>query len=70
MPILVLHSTKLDDKRNRSPIKKIEKIDYIEFIKSTTNKIKIKIFKNTGHYISLEDPDTVNKEIYKWIKKL
>ena len=70
LPILVLHSTKLDDKRNRSPIKKIEKIDYIEFIKSTTNKIKIKIFKNTGHYISLEDPDTVNKEIYKWIKKL
>ena len=70
IPILILHSTKLDNKRIRSPIKNNEKIDYVEFIKSLTLKLNKKTFKNTGHYISLEEPELLNKTIFKWMKKL
>ena len=70
IPILILHSTKLDNKRIRSPIKNNEKIDYVEFIKSLTLTLESKTFKNTGHYISLEEPELLNKTIFKWMKKL
>ena len=68
--ILILHSTKLDVKRNRTPIKKDEKINYIEFIRSLSSSVKVKIFKNTGHYISIEKPKLVNDTIFEWIKEI
>ena len=69
-PILILHSTKLDEKRNRTPIKNNEKINYIQFVKSLTSNVDVKVFKNTGHYISIEKPKLVNKTIFEWIKKI
>ena len=70
IPILILHSTKLDEKRNRTPIKNNEKISYIDFIKSLSSNVDVKIFKNTGHYISIEKPKLVNKTLFEWIKKI
>mgnify|MGYP001174406012 FL=1 len=69
-PILILHSTKLDKKRNRKPIQNNEKIDYVEFVKSLSSKVEVKVFKNTGHYISIEKPKLVNKTISEWFKKI
>ncbi len=69
-PILMLQSTKLDEKRNRSTIKNDEKIKYIEFISSFSSKVETKIFRNTGHYISIEKPKLMNKIIFEWIKKI
>ena len=47
-----------------------EKINYIEFIRSLSSSVKVKIFKNTGHYISIEKPKLVNDTIFEWIKEI
>ena len=65
-----MHSTKLDKNRNRKPIQNNEKIDYVEFVKSLSSKVEVKVFKNTGHYISIEKPKLVNKTISEWFKKI
>ena len=66
----ILKQKKLDEKRNRTPIKNNEKINYIQFVKSLTSNVDVKVFKNTGHYISIEKPKLMNKIILEWIKKL
>ena len=67
LPILILHSTKLDMKTGRSPIKEDEPIPYIDFIKSFNLEIKVKKLEATGHYISVEKPDMTNNIIEKWL---
>ena len=47
-PILILHSTKLDEKRKRTPIKNNEKINYIQFVKSLTSNVDVKVFNRYG----------------------
>ena len=69
MPILILHSTKIDNEKRRS-IKKDEKIPYIDFVKSHNDKNTIKLFEETGHYITIEKPKIVNEIIQKWLKDL
>ena len=44
LPILILHSTKLDTKIGRSPIRKNEVISYIDFIKKHSSKVRIELF--------------------------
>ncbi len=70
LPILILQSTKLDKERNRAPIKGNEKVNFIEFIRSNSSKVETKIFRNTGHYISIEKPKLINKIIFEWVKKI
>ena len=70
LPILILHSTKLDNKMGRSPILKHNQISYIDFIKSYSSKIRIELFENTGHYITIEKPEIVNKIISEFISEL
>tara|TARA_B110000971_G_scaffold95651_1_gene98364 strand:+ start:193 stop:834 length:642 start_codon:yes stop_codon:yes gene_type:complete len=67
LPILILHSTKLDMKTGRSPIKEDESISYIDFIKSFNLEIQVKKFEKTGHYISIEKPSVTNNIIDKWL---
>ena len=67
LPILILHSTKLDMKTGRSPIKEDESLPYIDFIKSFNLEIKVKKFEKTGHYISIEKPSVTNNIIDKWL---
>ena len=67
LPILILHSTKLDMKTGRSPIKGDELVPYIDFIKSFKLDIKVERFEETGHYISIEKPDITNDLIDKWL---
>ena len=67
LPILILHSTKLDMKTGRSPIKEDESVPNIDVIKSFNLEIKVEKFKATGHYISLETPDMTNNIIEKWL---
>ena len=68
IPILILHSTKLDIKTGRSPIKEDDLIPYIEFIKLFNLDITVKKFETTGHYISIEKPDMTNNIIDKWLE--
>jgi pimeloyl-ACP methyl ester carboxylesterase len=70
LPVLILHSTKLDTKIGRSPIRKNEVIPYINFIKKHISKVRIELFEETGHYITIEKPETVNKIMSEWIDKL
>ena len=70
VPVLILHSTKLDTKIGRSPIRKNEVISYIDFIKKHSSKVRIELFEKTGHYITIEKPETVNKIMLEWIDKL
>ena len=70
LPVLILHSTKLDTKIGRSPIRKNEVISYIDFIKKYSPKVRIEIFQKTGHYITIEKPEAVNKIVSEWIDKL
>ena len=69
LPILILHSTKIDNEKRR-PIRKDEKIPYIDFVKSHNDKNTIKLFEETGHYITIEKPKIVNEIIQKWLKDL
>ena len=66
----ILQSTKLDTKIGRSPIRKNEIISYIDFIKKHSSKVRIELFEETGHYITIEKPETVNKIMLEWIDKL
>ena len=70
LPILLLHSTKLDKDKGRAPIKVLEEVPYINFVRSLTNNLTIKIFEETGHYITIEEPETVNNLILEWLKGL
>ena len=70
LPILILHSTKLDKKKGRSPILKNDEISYINFVKSYSSKIRIELFEKTGHYITIEKPEVVNKIVSEWVYKL
>ena len=67
IPILILHSTNLNSKTGRVPIKKNEAIPYIDFICSLSKKVNVEKFENTGHYITIEEPDKTNKIILKWL---
>jgi pimeloyl-ACP methyl ester carboxylesterase len=67
LPILILHSTKLDKKMGRSPILQKDQIPYIDFIKSYNFKIRIELFEKTGHYITIEKPEIVNDIMSEWI---
>tara|TARA_B100001564_G_scaffold121795_1_gene101655 strand:- start:239 stop:1045 length:807 start_codon:yes stop_codon:yes gene_type:complete len=69
LPILILHSTKIDNGKRRS-VNKDEKIPYIDFVKSHNDKNTIKLFEETGHYITIEKPKIVNEIIQKWLKDL
>jgi len=70
LPVLILHSTKLDKKMERSPILKKDQISYIDFIKSYNLKIRIELFEGTGHYITIEKPEIVNDIMSEWIYEL
>jgi len=70
LPILILHSTKLDIKIRRAPIKQNDVIPYIEFICSLSNKVKVEKFEDTGHYITIEQPEKTNKLIIKWLNDI
>jgi len=35
-----------------------------------TNNLTIKIFEETGHYITIEEPETVNNLILEWLEGL
>jgi pimeloyl-ACP methyl ester carboxylesterase len=70
LPILILHSTKLDKKMRRFPILKNDEVSYIDFIKSYSSEVKVELFEKTGHYITIEKPEIVNKVISEWINKL
>jgi len=45
-------------------------VPYINFIKFWTDQITINKFENTGHYITIEEPDIVNEQIIEWLEKL
>ena len=70
LPVLILHSTKLDKKMERSPILQKDQISYIDFIKSYNFKIRIELFEGTGHYITIEKPEIVNDIMSEWIYEL
>ena len=70
LPFLILHSTKLDKKMERSPILQKDQISYIDFIKSYNFKIRIELFEGTGHYITIEKPEIVNDIMSGWIYEL
>ena len=70
LPVLILHSTKLDKKMKRFPILKNDKISYIDFIKLYSSKIRIELFEKTGHYITIEKPEIVNNIMSEWICEL
>ena len=70
LPILLLHSTKLDKDKGRAPIKVLEEVPYINFVRSLTNNLTIKIFEEIGHYITIEEPETVNNLILEWLEDL
>jgi pimeloyl-ACP methyl ester carboxylesterase len=69
-PILLLHSTKIDKQNGRVPIKNLDDIPYINFIKLWTENTRLKIFEETGHYITIEEPEIVNKQITEWLESL
>ena len=68
-PILLIHSTKIDKENGRITINNSDDVPYINFIKLWTDKIKIKKFEQTGHYITIEEPDIVNEQIIEWLEK-
>ena len=69
-PILLLHSTKIDRENGRIMINNNDDVPYINFIKFLTDKITINKFEQTGHYITIEEPDIVNEQIIEWLEKL
>ena len=69
-PILLLHSTKIDKQNGRVPIKNSDDIPYINFAKLWTENTRLKIFEETGHYITIEQPEIVNKQITEWLENL
>ena len=69
-PILLLHSTKIDKENGRITINNSDDVPYINFIKLWTDKITIKKFERTGHYITIEEPNIVNEQIIEWLEKL
>ena len=70
LPILVMQSTKIDKMKGRSCIKKNEFNSYVAFIRKHTKNVKIKLFENTGHYITIEKPQVVNQIIEDWLINL
>ena len=52
------------------PIKQNDVIPYIEFICSLSNKVKVEKFEDTGHYITIEQPEKTNKLIIKWLNDI
>ena len=54
----------------RRSVKKDEKIPYIDFVKSHNDKNTIKLFEETGHYITIEKPKVVNEIIQNWLNNL
>ena len=58
LPILILHSTNIENK-TRKTIKKNEKIPYIDFITLYNDENTIELFEETGHYIMIEKPKVV-----------
>lgn len=70
IPILLLHSTKIDKQNGRVPIKNSDDIPYINFVKLWTENTRLKIFEETGHYITIEEPEIVNKQITEWLENL
>ena len=69
-PILLLHSTKIDKQNGRVPVKNSDDIPYINFIKLWSENTRLKIFEETGHYITIEEPEIVNKQITEWLESL
>ena len=58
LPILILHSTKLDTKIGRSPIRKHIKLFHtLILLNHTAPKVRIELFEKTGHYITIEKPE-------------
>ena len=70
LPILVIQSTKIDTENKRKTIKKIDDISYVNFIKKFSTNNEVFLLENTGHYISIEKPQIVNKIILDWLIKL
>ena len=55
LAILILQSTKIDKIKGRACIKKNEANSYVEFVKNCSMKVKINLFKDTGHYITIKN---------------
>ena len=70
LPLLVLQSTKMDEIKGRTCIKKNEINAYVEFVKNCSKKVKVNLFENTGHYITIEKPQVVNQIIKDWLINL
>ena len=51
-------------------IKNSDDIPYINFVKFWTENTRLKIFEETGHYITIEEPEIVNKQITEWLENL
>ena len=70
LPILVIQSTKIDTENKRKTIKKSDDISYVNFIKKFSTNNEVFLLENTGHYISIEKPQIINKIILDWLIKL
>ena len=67
LPLLVLQSTKIDEIKSRTCIKKNEPNSYVQFVENCSEKVKVNLFENTGHYITIEKPQVVNQIIKDWL---
>lgn len=67
VPMLVIQSTTRDANWNRAPLKRGDTTPYLEMLKG---KGTIEIVPDTGHFTMLEAPDTVNRLIADFLKRL
>ena len=57
----------MDEIKGRTRIKKNEINSYVEFVKNCSKTVKVNLFENTGHYITIEKPQEVNQIIKNWL---
>ncbi len=70
LPILVIQSTRIDNKNARCMINKDDDIYYVNFINNFNKDNDIVLLENTGHYITIERPQWINETILSWLIKL
>lgn len=70
MPMTVLQSTHLDERRNRVPLQPGETTPWLELVRDLAPHAQIAIVPGVGHFSMIEAPEDVNRHMEAILEKL
>ncbi len=70
MPVTVLQSTHLNEKRNRVSLQPGETSPWLELLRELVPHAEIEIVPRVGHFTMIEAADDVNRHIETMLEKL